>query len=112
MACGQNLPDPAAFAGFAGRREWGFGLARRQSARHVGGTTPRKPLTMHQPPLPLTRDLVFVGGGHTHALVLRKWGMDPLPGARLTLIDPTPVTAYSGMLPGHVAGHYTRVDLA
>ncbi|QFS82612.1 Selenide, water dikinase [Roseivivax sp. THAF40] len=66
---------------------------------------------MHQPPLPLTRDLVLVGGGHTHALVLRKWGMDPLPGARLTLIDPTPVTAYSGMLPGFVAGHFTREEL-
>ncbi len=66
---------------------------------------------MHQPPLPLTRDLVLVGGGHTHALILRKWGMDPLPGARLTLIDPTPVTAYSGMLPGFVAGHYAREDL-
>ncbi|MHA7876899.1 selenide, water dikinase SelD [Roseivivax sp.] len=66
---------------------------------------------MHQPPLPKTRDLVLVGGGHTHALVLRKWAMDPLPGARLTLIDPGPVTAYSGMLPGHVAGHYTREAL-
>ncbi|MDT0681599.1 selenide, water dikinase SelD [Roseicyclus sp. F158] len=60
---------------------------------------------------PLTRDLVLVGGGHAHALVLRRWGMDPLPGARLTLIDPLPVTAYTGMLPGHVAGHYARDDL-
>ncbi|MHA6325991.1 selenide, water dikinase SelD [Roseivivax sp. CAU 1753] len=66
---------------------------------------------MHASPLPQTRDLVLVGGGHTHALVLRKWAMDPLPGARLTLIDPTPVTAYSGMLPGFVAGHYHRSAL-
>lgn len=57
---------------------------------------------------PLTRDLVLVGGGHAHALVLRAWGMRPLPGARLTLIDPAPMTAYTGMLPGHVAGHYGR----
>ena len=61
--------------------------------------------------LPLTRDVVLIGGGHTHALVLRKWGMSPLPGARLTVIDPNPAAAYSGMLPGHVAGHYTRDDL-
>ncbi|RYH04060.1 selenide, water dikinase SelD [Salipiger sp. IMCC34102] len=61
--------------------------------------------------LPLTRDLVLIGGGHTHALVLRKWGMDPLPGVRLTVIDPSPAAAYSGMLPGFVAGHYGRDEL-
>ncbi|MEM1129409.1 MAG: selenide, water dikinase SelD [Pseudomonadota bacterium] len=61
--------------------------------------------------LPLTRDLVLVGGGHTHALVLRMWGMARLPGARLTLIDPNPTAAYSGMLPGHIAGHYDRREL-
>ena len=64
------------------------------------------------PSIPITRDLVLVGGGHAHALVLRRWGMAPLPGARLTLIDPVPSTAYTGMLPGFVAGHYTRDDLA
>ncbi|WP_291727478.1 selenide, water dikinase SelD [Leisingera sp. F5] len=61
--------------------------------------------------LPLTRDLVLVGGGHTHALVLRKWGMRPLPGARLTVINPGPTAPYSGMLPGFVAGHYGRDEL-
>ncbi|MCQ0091563.1 selenide, water dikinase SelD [Roseovarius sp. M141] len=60
---------------------------------------------------PLTRDLVLIGGGHAHALVLRKWGMTPLPGARLTLIDPNPKAPYTGMLPGHIAGHYPRAAL-
>ncbi len=58
--------------------------------------------------IPLTRDLVMIGGGHTHALVLRMWGMKPVPGVRLTVINPTPTAAYSGMLPGHIAGHYPR----
>jgi selenide,water dikinase len=62
-------------------------------------------------PLPLTCDLVLIGGGHSNALVLRAWGMNPLPGARLTLISPEPTAAYSGMLPGHIAGHYRREDL-
>ncbi|TMM54044.1 selenide, water dikinase SelD [Sulfitobacter sabulilitoris] len=61
--------------------------------------------------IPLTRDLVLIGGGHAHALVLRRWGMNPLPGTRLTLINPGPTAPYTGMLPGHVAGHYTRDEL-
>lgn len=61
--------------------------------------------------VPLTRDLVMVGGGHAHALVLRAWGMKPLPGARVTVINPGPTAPYTGMLPGYVAGHYGRDDL-
>ncbi|PJI93109.1 selenophosphate synthase [Yoonia maricola] len=61
--------------------------------------------------LPLTRDLVLIGGGHTHALLLRSWGMNPLPGVRVTVINPGPTAPYSGMLPGFVAGHYTRDEL-
>ncbi|WP_309664696.1 selenide, water dikinase SelD [Tabrizicola sp.] len=60
---------------------------------------------------PAVRDLVLVGGGHAHALVLRMWAMDPLPGTRLTLINPGPAAPYTGMLPGHIAGHYSRHDL-
>ncbi len=58
------------------------------------------------PPTPLTTDLVLLGGGHSHALVLRKWGMNPLPGVRLTLITDLVDTPYSGMLPSHLAGVY------
>ena len=64
-----------------------------------------------QPVIPQTRDLVLIGGGHTHALVLRRWGMKPLPGVRLTVINPHPTAPYSGMLPGHIAGHYDRAAL-
>jgi selenide, water dikinase len=61
--------------------------------------------------LPSVADVVLIGGGHTHALVLRMWGMKPLPGARLTLVNPAPTAPYTGMLPGHIAGHYEREAL-
>lgn len=62
-------------------------------------------------PLPLVKDLVLIGGGHAHALVLRMWGMDPLPGVRITVINPGPVAPYTGMLPGLIAGHYRRDEI-
>ena len=58
---------------------------------------------MQSATMPLTRDLVLIGGGHCHALVLRRWAMAPLPGVRVTLINPGPTAPYSGMLPGFVA---------
>ncbi len=64
-----------------------------------------------QMPWPITREIVLVGGGHSHALVARMWGMRPLAGARLTIISPHPNAAYSGMLPGAIAGHYCQAEI-
>ena len=65
---------------------------------------------MEQPLLP-EKNVVLIGGGHAHALVLHEWGLSPLDSVRVTVINPAPTAPYTGMLPGFIAGHYKRDEL-
>jgi pyridine nucleotide-disulfide oxidoreductase family protein len=64
-----------------------------------------------QPITPPGHELVLVGGGHSHALLVRQLGEQPLPNLRVTLVSESAWASYSGMLPGHVAGFYSREEM-
>jgi len=66
---------------------------------------------MQQAEQTIVRDVVLVGGGHSHAVLLRMFAMNPIAGVRLTLICRDTHTPYSGMLPGYLAGHYQYDDV-
>ena len=61
------------------------------------------------------KQLLLVGGGHSHLAVLKSFGDVPAEGLSLALLSPSRHAFYSGMVPGVVAGHYRpeecRIDL-
>ena len=48
--------------------------------------------------------LILIGGGHAHVEVLRQ--LRPGSASQVSLLSPDSQTAYSGMLPGVIAGRY------
>lgn len=59
----------------------------------------------------IERDIVLLGAGNAHLQVVKWWGMQPIKGARLTLVNMAPTMPYSGMLPGCINGTYRREEI-
>lgn len=58
----------------------------------------------------MKKRVILAGGGHAHLAVLADWAMRSLP-AECWLVTSARRTAYSGMLPGWLAGMYRAADL-
>lgn len=59
----------------------------------------------------MMKKLVFIGGGHSHAIALKKWSEKPLANTQLILVSNGEKTPYSGMLPAHIAGFYSYEEI-
>ncbi len=57
--------------------------------------------------IPTEKHVVLVGSGNAHLVFAKRWGMRPIPGVAVTLVNPAAVIPYSAMVPAHVAGDYT-----
>lgn len=66
---------------------------------------------MNKIPDVAVKELVLIGGGHSHVGLIKMFAMNPLPGLRITLLASDIHTPYSGMLPGFIAGEYSYDDI-
>ena len=60
-----------------------------------------------QQEIPINNDLVLIGGGHSHIMLMMELSQKPIQGNRITLISKEIDTPYSGMIPGFIEGIYT-----
>ncbi len=60
---------------------------------------------------PIDKHVVLVGAGNAHLVFVRRWGMRPMRGVAVTLVNEAAVLPYSAMVPGHIAGDYTWDDI-
>ena len=59
----------------------------------------------------MKKRIILAGGGHAHLAVLADWAGRPLPDTERWLVTSSRFTAYSGMVPGWLAGLYRANEL-
>src|SRR4051794_28653452 len=62
-------------------------------------------------PRPVEKTVVMAGAGNAHLVFVKRWGMRPVPGVAVTLVNEATTVPYSAMVPAHVAGDYPLDDI-
>src|SRR5262245_47580386 len=60
---------------------------------------------------PIAKTVVLVGAGNAHLVFVKRWSMRPVPGVAVTLVNEAGTVPYSAMVPGHIAGDYSRDEI-
>src|SRR5579871_6646827 len=60
---------------------------------------------------PTQKSVVLVGAGNAHLVFVKRWGMRPVPGVAVTLVNEAAVVPYSAMVPAHLAGDYSPDEI-
>jgi selenide,water dikinase len=60
---------------------------------------------------PIEKNVVLVGAGNAHLVFVRRWGMRPVPGVEVTLVNESPVVPYSAMVPARIGGDYSHDEV-
>ena len=55
----------------------------------------------------IANDLVLIGGGHSHLILIMQFSKKTIQGTRITLISDEMDIPYSGMIPGFIEGTYS-----
>src|SRR5437868_12033086 len=61
--------------------------------------------------IPIEKQVVLIGAGNAHLVFARRWGMRPLRGVAVTLVNDAMIVPYSAMVPGHIAGDYALDEI-
>jgi selenide,water dikinase len=61
--------------------------------------------------VPTEKNVVLVGAGNAHLVFVKRWGMAPMPGVAVTLVNEASVVPYSAMVPAHLGGDYSWDDI-
>ncbi len=59
---------------------------------------------------PVKKQLVLLGGGHANVQVILSFAMRPLLDVSIVLVSDKVLAGYSGMLPGWIAGQFSREE--